>query len=231
MKASPPQIIKEAESLKSALSGESQSSNIAWHRRQELCQLLELVLLTDLDYALDKKVEQDLWNYAFRNPISAFQTKTKEQKNVSNAHAQSQLANLLETASGFYLQLLQKLCCAYDIELPCHPKDSTFGLREEWKKKQPVLSNPRKSSILYICQHCLVHLGDIARYRGQSLQAETFYRHAVELVPSNGQPYNQLAILEAASGEKLSTVFFLCEELSCTTSFSCCSHKLAEVVF
>ncbi|KAG8191328.1 hypothetical protein JTE90_006076, partial [Oedothorax gibbosus] len=51
------------------------------------------------------------------------------------------------------------------------------------------------------------------RYRGQSLPAETFYRHAVELVPSNGQPYNQLALLEAASGEKLSTVYFYVRSL------------------
>ena len=28
-------------------------------------------------------------------------------------------------------------------------------------------------------QHCLVHLGDIARYRSQTQQAESFYRHAI----------------------------------------------------
>ena len=46
--------------------------------------------------------------------------------------------------------------------------------------------------------HCLisVHLGDIARYRNHIQQAETFYRHAISMAPSSGQPYNQIAILE-----------------------------------
>lgn len=52
-----------------------------------------------------------------------------------------------------------------------------------------------------------MHLGDIARYRNESKQAEMFYRHAVSLSPSSGQPYNQLALLEASRGDKLGTVF------------------------
>lgn len=38
------------------------------------------------------------------------------------------------------------------------------------------LRKPQKSSCNYICQYCLVHLGDIARYRNQNRQAESFYR-------------------------------------------------------
>ncbi|XP_035207031.1 protein SMG7-like isoform X2 [Stegodyphus dumicola] len=226
MKASPSQIFKEAESLKASLSGESLSSSDVWQKRQELCHLFESLLLIDLDYALDKKVEQDLWSFIFRNPISACQSKAREHKKSNNTHSNSQLSTLLETASGFYLQLLQKLCCAYDIDLPCHPRDSVYGLTKEWISRYPVAHQPRKSSLLYICQHCLVHLGDIARYRGQSLQAENFYRHAVDLVPSNGQPYNQLALLEAASGEKLSTVFFYVRSLSVQHPFPLAATNL-----
>ena len=36
----------------------------------------------------------------------------------------------------------------------------------------------------------------------------TGYRKAAFLVPSNGQPYNQLAILSAGSSDMLQTVFF-----------------------
>ncbi|UYV63364.1 SMG7 [Cordylochernes scorpioides] len=111
-------------------------------KRQELCRLLSTLLLSDLDFALDKKAEQDLWNFAFRLPIQALQNKAKEQK------------------------------------------------------------------------HCLVHVGDLARYRGQSHQAETFYRRALDLSPNNGQPYNQLALLEAASGAKLSSVFYYMRSLA-----------------
>ncbi|GIY90554.1 hypothetical protein CDAR_562461 [Caerostris darwini] len=226
MKALPSQIFKEAETLKASLSGEGLSSNDVWQRRQELCHLFESLLLIDLDYALDKKVEQDLWSFIFRNPISACQSKAREHKKSNHSYSNSQLSTLLETASGFYLQLLQKLCCAYDIDLPCHPRDSVYGLTKEMISKYPVAHQPRKSSLLYICQHCLVHLGDIARYRGQSLQAENFYRHAVDLVPSNGQPYNQLALLEAASGEKLSTVFFYVRSLCVQHPFPLAANNL-----
>ena len=75
---------------------------------------------------------------------------------------------------------------------------------------------PTRHSCQYVCQHCLVHLGDIARYlslnmvlhvsctcslslhktlsryRAHNDQAETFYRHAISLAPSSGQPYNQV---------------------------------------
>ncbi|KAF8764074.1 nonsense-mediated mRNA decay factor SMG7-like [Argiope bruennichi] len=226
MKASPSQIFKEAETLKASLSGESLPNNDIWQKRQELCHLFESLLLIDLDYALDKKVEQDLWSFIFRNPISACQSKAREHKKSNHSYSNSQLSTLLETASGFYLQLLQKLCCAYDIDLPCHPRDSVYGLTKEWISRYPVAHQPRKSSLLYICQHCLVHLGDIARYRGQSLQAENFYRHAVDLVPSNGQPYNQLALLEAASGEKLSTVFFYVRSLCVQHPFPLAANNL-----
>ncbi|XP_054706212.1 nonsense-mediated mRNA decay factor SMG7-like isoform X2 [Uloborus diversus] len=226
MKASPSQIFKEAETLKASLTGEGLSTSDTWQKRQELCHLFESLLLIDLDYALDKKVEQDLWSFIFRNPISACQSKAREHKKSNYSYTNSQLSTLLETASGFYLQLLQKLCCAYDIDLPCHPRDSVYGLTKEWISRYPVAHQPRKSSLLYICQHCLVHLGDIARYRGQSLQAENFYRHAVDLVPSNGQPYNQLALLEAASGEKLSTVFFYVRSLSVQHPFPLAATNL-----
>jgi hypothetical protein len=45
----------------------------------------------------------------------------------------------------------------------------------------------------YVCQHCLVHLGDLARYRSQPKQAETFYRQAIQIAPGNGQAYNQVS--------------------------------------
>lgn len=39
-----------------------------------------------------------------------------------------------------------------------------------------LIKQPKKSSCCYMCQHCLVHLGDIARYKFRGKQAEIFYR-------------------------------------------------------
>ncbi|XP_052246547.1 nonsense-mediated mRNA decay factor SMG7-like isoform X17 [Dreissena polymorpha] len=88
---------------------------------------------------------------------------------------------------------------------------------------------PKKSSCLYVCQHCLVHLGDIARYRQQIDQAQTYYWHAASLVPFNGQPYNQLAILEASKGNKLSTVFYYIRSLAVKVPFSVAATNLEKL--
>lgn len=43
-------------------------------------QVYQKVLVLDLDYALDKKVEQDLWNIGFKQQIEALQAISKDRK-------------------------------------------------------------------------------------------------------------------------------------------------------
>lgn len=43
-------------------------------------QVYQKVLVLDLDYALDKKVEQDLWNVGFKQQIEALQVISKDRK-------------------------------------------------------------------------------------------------------------------------------------------------------
>merc|ERR1719309_10952 len=89
---------------------------------------------------------------------------------------------------------------------------------------------PKKASCNYICQHCLVHLGDIARYRNHIQQAETFYRHAISMAPSSGQPYNQIAILEANRSNKLSTVYFYVRAVSLSFPFPAACINLSKLL-
>lgn len=43
-------------------------------------QIYQKVLVLDLDYALEKKVEQDLWNVGFKQQIEALQAISKDRK-------------------------------------------------------------------------------------------------------------------------------------------------------
>ncbi|THD20486.1 Protein SMG7 [Fasciola hepatica] len=54
------------------------------------------------------------------------------------------------------------------------------------------------TSVSYIVQHCLVHLGDVARYRQKPNVAASYYLWAWAVHPDSGHPFNQLAILESA---------------------------------
>ncbi|XP_053380240.1 nonsense-mediated mRNA decay factor SMG7-like [Mercenaria mercenaria] len=223
------QMLRQAEALKASVSDTSKTISETWVMRQKLEDVYKKILLTDLEYALDKKVEQELWNHAFKNQINNLQSQAKDKQNVKRAEIQATLNLFLETASGFYLQFLQLLCTTFKLDLPFRRKSAFYGVMKERTPMKLKVTPPKKSSCLYVCQHCLVHLGDIARYRQQIDQAQTYYWHAAYLVPFNGQPYNQLAILEAAKGNKLSTVFYYIRSLAVKVPFPVAATNLEKL--
>ncbi|XP_061183919.1 uncharacterized protein LOC133192081 [Saccostrea echinata] len=223
------QVLRQADALKASISDSSKCVSETWVVRQRLEDLYKKLLLMDLEYALDKKVEQDLWNYAFKNHINILQIQTKDRQNTKRGETHATLNLFLETASGFYLQLIQLICTTFKLDLPFRRKSSCFGIMKEKSTLRVKIVPPKKSSCLYVCQYCLVHLGDIARYRQQVEQAQTFYWHAANLVPFNGQPYNQLAIVEAARGNKLTTVFYYIRSLALRHPFPAAATNLEKM--
>lgn len=53
------------------------------------------------------------------------------------------------------------------------------------------------------------------------------FRHAILLSPSSGQPYNQLALLEASRGDKLATVFHYVRSIAVKYPFPAAATNLA----
>uniref|UniRef100_A0A3Q3VTA5 Nonsense-mediated mRNA decay factor n=1 Tax=Mola mola TaxID=94237 RepID=A0A3Q3VTA5_MOLML len=220
---------RQAEALKADMTDSKLGAAEVWTSRQALQDLYQKMLVTDLEYALDKKVEQDLWNHAFKNQITTLQSQAKNRANPNRSEVQANLSLFLEAASGFYTQLLQELCTVFNVDLPCRVKSSQLGIIGN-KQSGGTIVTPQPSSCSYICQHCLVHLGDIARYRNQTSQAESYYRHAAQLVPSNGQPYNQLAILASSKGDHLTTIFYYCRSIAVKFPFPAASTNLQKAL-
>ncbi|XP_037314737.1 nonsense-mediated mRNA decay factor SMG7 isoform X1 [Pungitius pungitius] len=223
------QYLRQAEALKADMTDSKLGAAEVWTSRQALQDLYQKMLVTDLEYALDKKVEQDLWNHAFKNQITTLQSQAKNRANPNRSEVQANLSLFLEAASGFYTQLLQELCTVFNVDLPCRVKSSQLGIISN-KQGGGAIVTPQPSSCSYICQHCLVHLGDIARYRNQTSQAESYYRHAAQLVPSNGQPYNQLAILASSKGDHLTTIFYYCRSIAVKFPFPAASTNLQKAL-
>ncbi|XP_040841282.1 protein SMG7 isoform X2 [Ochotona curzoniae] len=224
------QYLRQAEVLKADMTDSKLGPAEVWTSRQALQDLYQKMLVTDLEYALDKKVEQDLWNHAFKNQITTLQGQAKNRANPNRSEVQANLSLFLEAASGFYTQLLQELCTVFNVDLPCRVKSSQLGIISNKQTHTSTIVKPQSSSCSYICQHCLVHLGDIARYRNQTSQAESYYRHAAQLVPSNGQPYNQLAILASSKGDHLSTIFYYCRSIAVKFPFPAASTNLQKAL-
>uniref|UniRef100_A0A8C5QJH5 Nonsense-mediated mRNA decay factor n=1 Tax=Leptobrachium leishanense TaxID=445787 RepID=A0A8C5QJH5_9ANUR len=224
------QYLRQAEVLKADMTDSKPGTAEVWTSRQALQDLYQKMLVTDLEYALDKKVEQDLWNHAFKNQITTLQGQAKNRANPNRSEVQANLSLFLEAASGFYTQLLQELCTVFNVDLPCRVKSSQLGIISNKQTHCGSVVKPQASSCAYICQHCLVHLGDIARYRNQTSQAESYYRHAAQLVPSNGQPYNQLAILASSKGDHLTTIFYYCRSIAVKFPFPAASTNLQKAL-
>ncbi|PFX33294.1 protein SMG7-like [Stylophora pistillata] len=223
------QVLRQAETLKAALKSSVEDFIVGsegWQSRQRLQDLYKSILLTDLESALDKKVEQDLWNSAFKSQVDFLRHQTKERKGPKKVEVQAVLTLFLEAASGFYIQLLQELCLTYRLDIPGHVRSSQLGILEEINGNSSPVKKPHTQSCYYICQDCLVHLGDIARYCDDPEQAEVFYHHALVLVPSNGQPYNQLAILASGKGDELATVYYYCRSIAVKNPFPAASTNL-----
>ncbi|XP_067940118.1 nonsense-mediated mRNA decay factor SMG7-like [Watersipora subatra] len=190
--------------------------------RQRLQTLCRTLLLTSLEAALDQKIETELWNFAFKAQISALQQLIKaKSSSTKRTELQADFHLFLESSLGFYMQLLEDICEAFHLHPHFRRKYSSFGIiqgrREQNKRAQARL--PSKTSCMYICQYCLVHLGDIARYLQRIALAENFYNLASRYVPSNGQPYNQLAILCSTRSNKLAVTYYYIRSIAVRSPF------------
>lgn len=230
------QMLREADDLKLKISkfksGTSmlQDRNI-WVTQQQLQQIYQKVLVLDLDYALDKKVEQDLWNVGFKQQIEALQAISKDKKSPHRSEGQAMLTWVLQAAAGFYLCLLHQICTTFKLDLPFRRRASLLGWAEGWgagTHSQAVTGVlPPPAAARYISQHCLVHLGDLARYRQQLRVAHTFYRHALLVSAQSGQPYNQLALVARRRGRQLDAIYWHVRSLLVRAPFPPANANLA----
>ncbi|KAJ2946700.1 hypothetical protein O0L34_g12758 [Tuta absoluta] len=236
------QMLREADELKQKIlkfkSGTSMlQERSLWATQQQLQKVYQKVLILDLDYALDKKVEQDLWNIGFKQQIEALQAISKDRKNPLRSEGQAMLSWVLQAAAGFYLCLLHQICTTFKLDLPFRRRASLLGWVEGWGAsggagtgRAPGSATTAPAAARYICQHCLVHLGDLARYRHQPSQAHTFYRHALVVSAHSGQPYNQLALVAWRRGRRLGAIYWHVRSLMVRAPFPPAPANLARTL-
>ena len=129
------------ESIKSTMSMANGDRPELWIQRQNLQDLYRQIILNDIDFTIDKKLEQDLWNYVFKLQINYFQSQIKkESSRSSNESSSSNSAQIqsasssssssvsikkletqanysffLEAARGFYTKLLEDIIFKYNL--------------------------------------------------------------------------------------------------------------------
>ena len=227
----------------------------SWKQLQELQKLYKKLLLSDIEYSLEKKIEIDLWNYCFKDYISFLQLQLKNDKNdvkdksmtspssvlqhssqggvrrateIVGVDLNITLQWFLEMANGFFILLLEEICTTFKLEFSFIQRNN--GYHHPITDCKEMIGNARKKQLKenlnYICQFCLVHLGDIARYRNDTKQAETYYRQAIEVSPTSGQAYNQIGLLQAVAGNSLSSISYYARSIALTHPFPAASANL-----
>eukprot|EP00095_Tigriopus_kingsejongensis_P007624 maker-scaffold995_size72343-snap-gene-0.17 protein:Tk07624 transcript:maker-scaffold995_size72343-snap-gene-0.17-mRNA-1 annotation:"protein smg7" len=229
-----PQLFHKAEEIRSFF---SKKRNVffdgsLWTDHQELLNLYKTILLRDLNYALDKKVEVDLWNVCFRDYIAFLQNAGRERGNFQKlkaAETHQVLIWFTHLGSGFFTVLLEELRPLLAADLPnlrtgceLHPS-SAFEV-------QPKLAKADLQSHVYLLQYCLIHLGDLARYRKELWDAEHFYRQAIQMAPNSGQGYNQVALLLGNRGDTLASAFYYVRALALKHPFTVAASNIGKLL-
>ncbi|KAG6486395.1 hypothetical protein ZIOFF_054965 [Zingiber officinale] len=205
----------------------------------------ETIILEDHDFSEKHDIEYVLWQLhykrieEFRHHINAA---SSAGSNTSGAKAlvrldkvkkiRSVFKSFLMEATGFYHDLILKIRAKYGLPLSYFNEgtDSENILTKDEKK----LAEMKKG--LMSCYHCLIYLGDLARYKGlygegdsvrrDFAAATSYYMQATSMCPSHGNPHHQLAILASYSGDELLAIYRYFRSLAVDIPFSTAKDNL-----
>ncbi|KAH8388227.1 hypothetical protein KR093_001288 [Drosophila rubida] len=153
----------------------------------QLYEAFSGLLLEQLKFVCEHKVDAFFWKLLFYNVRDYL-------KRQHSDVAQSHILLLIKQSLKFYRCLYDKLMGKY-------------------------ISSRCESAVKVVAQRLLICLGDLSRYRANHLQLTDFaeackyYQRAQELVPGNGTPYNQLAIISIYNHKRFDAVYYYMRSL------------------
>ncbi|KAM8971052.1 telomerase-binding protein EST1A-like [Sarcophilus harrisii] len=200
----------------------------AARHRAELLGHYQRVILADVVFSEEHRVSQRLWKHAFHQVIEKLGHLLQQPSALPPEHVAPRFWAVLDEGTPFLQSLLEKLQKRYRFQLREPPtRGSAFG-------HQPS-EEPLKSA-LACGQKLLLCLGDLDRHLQQAQgsadfgTARSWYLQALQLDPSDPQPYNQLALLAASTKRKLDAICYWMRSLG-TGRPSICSEKNLRKLF
>ncbi|XP_068157809.1 telomerase-binding protein EST1A isoform X2 [Drosophila tropicalis] len=162
------------------------------------------LLLEQLKFVCEHKVDAFFWKLLFYNVREYMMRQHSE---LANTH----ILLLMEQTIKFYHVVYEKLMVKYKAASRCESAAKVVGQR------------------LLIC------LGDLARYRANHLQtsdyleAGKYYQKAQELLPGNGTPYNQLAVIAIYHHKRFDAVYYYMRSLLSSNSVQTAKESLLDL--
>lgn len=161
---------------------------------------------TDLKFCERENVEQHCWKLFFYNIIELLRKPLAEPgvDADSKQFYKQKLLEIVEPGAKYWEELLGALEEKYNFSVD----DFTGANASNRVYQRQLLQEDGKKFVklaLVSVQKVFLYLGDLARYKelinetNNYGKAKQFYTKAQQLLPTNGRPYNQLALLAVYS--------------------------------
>ncbi|SPP82620.1 telomerase-binding protein EST1A [Drosophila guanche] len=170
----------------------------------QLQEAFKTLMLEQLRFVCEHKVDAFFWKLLFYNVREYLK---RQQTDQARCHT----LLLIEQALKFYHTVFDQLMTKYASSSRC------------------------ESAVKVVAQRLLICLGDLSRYRvnyvqgTDYLEAARYYHRAQELVPGNGTPYNQLAIVSIFHHKRFDAVYYYVRSLLTSNSIQTAKESLLDL--
>lgn len=180
--------------------------------RKQLKDIFLQMLLNQLKFCCEQNVEAYFWKLLFYNIIEYLKKHSEEALHQAPPPPnETKLIEIINDGLQYYAMILDHLSRKY-LQRTLNGSKATgttiaISSSDEPTHKYQFLAKVSSQKIL-IC------LGDLYRYKAKISNSNDysdackFYQRAQSLIPSNGIPYNQLAILAIYSRKKLDAIYY-----------------------
>lgn len=206
-------------------------------RISSLIEKAKMITQVNPAFAASKEIEQVLWKPCFYKRIEEFRLRIRKYASASSgdrsvrehfARVSLEFQQFLSDSAAFYDHLREsysKFLLSNRVSRIANAPDG----------QAPAAAANAIARCRQSLHRCFIFMGDLARYRELHSQkakknfaaAESFYHKALALIPGNGNPHNQLAVLATYVEAETVAVYRYCRSLLIAQPFATAEENLA----
>ena len=217
------------------------------------------IALSDPPFSDIKDIPQKMWRTCFYARITELRTAATKAKKVlakaksskaSNSGSRAEAEERVKEATIAYNQFLTQAIAFYDYVVDCMEKSNVFCSSSSPSSSSSLSPTPTPLSpaskvahfphVVNSLHRFYISLGDLHRYNAQEQPgangkpnfgpSQKNYEKAILLIPSGGNPYNQLAVLEQTKEHEAVAVYLYCRSLMVAEPFETGRSNLDRVL-
>lgn len=184
---------------------ESSKPNELQEVRMSLCEKYSHILMESPAFSLTKGLTDRLWTNCFYEKIS------HDRKKLAKLRSRQKNRNLLESTLQNFKKRLGESIQFYSFIINFYSGLLEPSLAQSQKSDeltQDNLDEDDKAAVVSILYRFQICIGDLYRYNESSNDALRHYEQAALLSPGQGNPYNQMAVLEQQKDSTCNALYY-----------------------